>query len=163
MNSDALVCVAGWENRFAAGLKLDVDRYHPAEIVMIVFQEYKDETQASRSEVVSYAAEKGIVCRELSVHREPREVWDTLRSDFTSSTWSQKRVVLDISTMPREVIWWSLSFLMGVGCELRYVYHRPQSYSSEWLTRDTDRPRLVYQHSGIAKLGKPTALLRARP
>jgi hypothetical protein len=126
---------------------------------MIVFQEYKDETQASRSEVVSYAAENGIVCRELSVHREPREVWDTLRSDFTSTAWLHKRVVLDISTMPREVIWWSLSFLIEAGCELHYVYHRPQSYSTDWLTRDTDRPRLVYQHSGIAKLGKQTALL----
>ena len=42
---------------------------------------------------------------------------------------------------------------------MHYVYHRPQSYSKDWLTRDTDRPRLVYQHSGIAKLGKPTALL----
>ena len=84
MNSDALVCVAGWEERFAAGLKLDVDRFHPTEIVMIVFQEYKEETQASRSAVVSYAAENQIVCRELSVHREPREVWDTLRSDFTA-------------------------------------------------------------------------------
>lgn len=159
MNSDALVCVAGWEERFAAGLKLDVDRFHPTEIVMIVFQEYKEETQASRSAVVSYAAENQIVCRELSVHREPLEVWDTLRSDFTRSAWSQKRVVLDITTMPREVIWWSLSFLMEAGCELRYIYHRPQSYSSEWLTRDTATPRLVYQHSGIAKLGKPTALL----
>ena len=159
MNSDALVCVAGWEERFVAGLKLDVDRFHPAEIVMIVFQEYKEETQANRSAVVLYAAENGIVWRELSVRREPREVWDTLRSDFTSPLWSRKRVVLDITTMPREVIWWSLSFLLEAGCELHYVYHRPQSYSSEWLTRDTDRPRLVYQHSGIAKLGKPTALL----
>jgi hypothetical protein len=156
---DYLVCVAGWEERFAAGLRVDMDRYRPIAILMIVFSEFSSQTETSRAQVESYAAANGITCRELIVHREPQEVWQKLRSEFGNVSWRNKNVALDISTMPREVMWWSLSFLAAAECKLSYIYHRPLTYSDDWLTRDTARPRLVYQHSGIAKLGKPTALL----
>ena len=42
---------------------------------------------------------------------------------------------------------------------IQYVYYFPASYATEWLSRDTDRPRLVYQHSGISELGRDTCLL----
>jgi len=61
--------------------------------------------------------------------------------------------------MPRQVIWWICSTLKSVQCELEYVYHRPETYPGDWITRDTDTPRLVYQHSGVSALGKETALL----
>ena len=41
---------------------------------------------------------------------------------------------------------------------IQYVYHRPESYG-EWLSRDPEKPRLVYKMSGFARLGARTVLL----
>lgn len=61
--------------------------------------------------------------------------------------------------MPRDVIWelfWLLEW-RGIGAD--YVYHRPQAYDKEWLSRDPERPRLVYKLSGLSKLGAKTTLV----
>lgn len=42
---------------------------------------------------------------------------------------------------------------------IQYVYHTPERYSNEWLSRDPGRPRIVYKLGGEAKLGLPTMLL----
>ena len=52
-----------------------------------------------------------------------------------------------------------LSCFGNKGTLTHYVYHRPESYDPEWLSRDPGRPRLVYKLSGIASLGRPICLI----
>jgi len=158
-NIDALICVAGWEDRFAEGLKRDIASYKPKTLMMLVFEEFSANTQQKRTHVLNDAWFHEIDSTEVKLRRTSREVWATIRTTFDAGSWNQKNVVLDISTMPREVIWWTLTALAEARCNVQYVYYHPERYSTSWLTRDTATPRLVYQHSGLAKLGKATALL----
>jgi hypothetical protein len=156
---DVLVCVAGWEQRFVEGLKIDIEAHSPKELLVLVFTEFEAETRENRESVRKNAVSCSVTVREVTLNRDPKTVWETVTGLFAGSEWKEYSVLLDISTMPREVIWCALGVLMDAKCNLSYVYHHPARYSGTWLTRDTGTPRLVYQHSGIAKLGKQTALL----
>lgn len=156
---DAVVAVAGWEERFAKGLRLDVTSNLPTRLLLFAFEEYLNQTESSRKEVSEFAEEKGVRYTEIPVRRDPRALWSKIRDTFSADHWSQRSVLVDITTMPREVIWWTFSRLRAANCSVSYIYYRPTGYSSDWLTRDTDQPRLVYQHSGVSVFGRPTCLL----
>lgn len=156
---DAVVSVAGWEERFVRGLTDDLSSFGPDEVVMLIFAEFREMTAANREMVHRVAMERGCRWEEVILRREPKETWTALRAYFTGETWARRNVLLDITTMPRETIWWTIGALLENGCKISFVYHQASSYSQEWLTRDTGEPRLLYQYSGIAKLGKPTCLL----
>lgn len=156
---DAVIAVAGWEDRFQLGLQRDLESRLPSELLIITFEEYSGITRAGRERVSRIADDLGISRREVIVNRDRRVLFGKLQETFALPEWSGRSVLVDISTMPREVIWWICSALKSVQSELQYVYHRPQIYPSDWITRDTDSPRLVYQHSGVSAFGKETALL----
>ena len=61
--------------------------------------------------------------------------------------------------MPREVLWTVLNLLASSVTSLQYVYHRPEKYNEDWLTRDPGKPRLVPKLGGVARLGIPNKLL----
>ena len=155
---DVVIAVAGWEARFLEGLKVDLETFLPKELFILTFDEYADKTNMSRIALMDFARQKGIKSNEVSVQRQPVQLWRAIRESFSGPRWAHRSVLVDITTMPREVIWWIFSALRSSGSHISYVYHKPASYSPEWLTRDTDRPRLVYQHSGIAELGRETCL-----
>jgi hypothetical protein len=158
-NIEAVVAVAGWEERFVKGLRLDMESSSPVQLIVFAFEEYLSQTDDARAEVMELAKAKGIRHRELLVKREPIGLWRSVRDAFADREWAQRSVLVDITTMPREVIWWTFSSLRSVESEVGYVYHRPESYPSTWVTRDTDQPRLVYQHSGVSEFGRYTCLL----
>jgi hypothetical protein len=156
---DTVIAVAGWEDRFRLGVSKDLESRSPSELMIIAFEEYDTRTLEGRTAVVEMSGRFGIACNQVHVKRERRRLYATLRETFDPSIWRKRSVLVDISTMPREVIWWILSFLKAAECKVEYIYHRPEIYPSDWVTRDTDVPRLVYQHSGISAFGKETALL----
>ena len=158
-NADAIICVAGWEERFVQGVTQDIATFCPDKIAMLIFSEYAEVTAANRETVQKAAAERGCIWEEVTLRREPKETWTNLRTYFSDESWKARNVVLDITTMPRETIWWTVGVLVENRCRIEVVYHQASSYSKDWLTRDTGEPRLLYQYSGIAKLGKPTCLL----
>ncbi len=158
-SSDIVIAVAGWEERFLKGLERDIESHEPSSIVLLTFEEYREMTLPNREALTRHCEDKGISLQEVMLRREPKEVWRSLQELFGDASFDNKKVLLDISTMPREVIWWSLKFLQRADSTISFVYHRPGQYASDWLTRDTGEPRLVYQCSGIASLGRPTGLL----
>lgn len=157
--SDALVAVAGWEMRFGAGMRLNLESDAPSELVILAFEEFLDQTARQRSELRVLAEAKGAKYREVHVTREPVGLWSKVRDTFSGPDWAERSVLIDISTMPREVIWWTFSCLRAARSQARYVYYKAKVYSQSWLTRDTAKPRLVYQHSGVSELGRETCLL----
>jgi hypothetical protein len=156
---EVVVAVAGWEERFLKGLEHDIAAHQPETVILLIFEEYVELTRKNRDALTDQLTNKGITIEEATLRREPKEVWNTLRLTFSDARIAGKNILLDVSTMPREVIWWSLKFLQAIECNVDFVYHRPGSYSPDWLTRDTGEPRLVYQCSGISRLGQPTGLL----
>jgi hypothetical protein len=69
------------------------------------------------------------------------------------------KIVIDISTMPREVIWQILILLEDFKTDADYVYFPPEKYSIEWLTQEPKVPRLVLRRSGNTFYGRNTAII----
>jgi hypothetical protein len=156
---DAIVGVAGWEERFRLGLQRDLEMHRPSDVVIFAFTDYLKATEQHRADIERLAKGMGTRYVEVRLPRNPVEVWSAIRDSFSAPEWRDRTTLVDITTMPREAIYWAFSFLRSAEADIHYVYHRPGAYAREWLSRDTDRPRLVYQHSGISEFGKETCLL----
>ena len=108
----------------------------------------------------SYCEERAISYREACISTEdPPSNWRTIHDTFSNIFDEHDQVLLDISTMPREIIWYMLWMSEVIPLVMRYVYHSPKSYTDGWLSRDPRSPRLVYKLSGISIPGARTALL----
>ena len=68
-------------------------------------------------------------------------------------------ILIDISTMPREIIWYALWMVEQKTKSARYVYHSPKKYGTDWLSKDPRAPRFVYKLSGVALPSAKTALI----
>jgi hypothetical protein len=154
---DLIISVAGWEDRFSAGLCRDMNRVSASRILLFVFNEYSQITVEKRDVVEKEALSLKVKYEEVNVEREPLELWKMIQESFSESL-RGKSVLLNLSTMPREVIWWTCLRLEALECRISYSYYKPDRYAS-WLTLDTRQPRLLYQLSGLSSLGRPTCLL----
>jgi len=85
------------------------------------------------------------------VWKHVRQVIDHLREVSDS-------FVLDISTMPRELLWITLDLLDDAGLPGRIVYHRAEKHG-DWCGTDPGRPHIVPKLGGLAVLDYPTHLL----
>jgi hypothetical protein len=157
---DLIMAVAGWEDRFVLGVEADLVAHYPEEAVIVVFEEFSEQTNVNRLRIKQLCSANGIKYSEMHVPRRiPARVWQQLQQICSAPKLKGKRVLVDISTMPREVIWWSFRALQSVGAHVSYVYYKPGAYAHGWVTRDTERPRLVYQSSGVSEFGRDTCLL----
>jgi hypothetical protein len=157
---DAIVAVAGWEERFALGVEADILAHAPQEVRIIVFEEFLEQTAANRLRIGSACLAHQAEYIEVKVPRNnPVQVWHRLHLTFSAPEFEGKGVLVDITTMPREVIWWSFTALQFARAEVSYIYYKPALYAPGWVTRDTERPRLVYQSSGVADFGRDTCLV----
>jgi hypothetical protein len=161
MSNEALfVTMASWEDRFILGSRAVLQQKKPRRAIMYYAEEYELWSQDNRFQFEECCRELGIRCetRKISLF-SPVGTWRTLREDLTSQVVAATEVTVDITTMPRDVIWIAFSFLHDLGCIVNYVYHKPEKYDSDWLSRDPDRPRLVYKLSGEALFGLPTTMM----
>lgn len=158
--TNTLITFASWEDRFIAGFERSLERYAPQRVIMYFYDGYADWTLENRTRVGSACSERRIplVEHELVV-QNPKNNWYVLRRDIATDQTLAGPTAIDITTMPRDVIWTTLWFLEYRGAEVHFAYHRPESYNDQWLSRDPQRPRLVYRLSGMAALGARTALL----
>jgi hypothetical protein len=158
--SKTIITVASWEERFILGIERSISKYRPSQILMFFADKYAEWTASNREKTVHLAKTSGIniVPCELPVD-DARKNWEIIREKVLDSDCAGEHVVLDLTTMPREIIWELLWFLDLRGSKSQYVYYRPASYHDEWLTRDPQKPRLVFKLSGESKLGVKTALV----
>jgi hypothetical protein len=127
---------------------------------MYYYSEYADQTSENRQRVAD-------LCESNQIHLEqqplsfaqPIQSWKIVYETIMQLEPSNKSITLHITTMPRETIWTILNLLDGQCKNINYIYHSPESYGADWLSRDPDKPRLVYKLAGIARLGAPTKLL----
>ena len=155
-----LITFASWEDRFRLGFVRDLGRVEVRKVLVFYFDGYVERTRESRDAVNSVCEKReiGLESRSLDVEDAARS-WRTVVRSIEEMTHECRGVLVDISTMPREVIWYVLWLVEKKTLDLRYVYHSPKDYGKDWLSRDPRSPRLVYKLSGIALPSKKTALL----
>ena len=139
----------------------DAKEPHPIErTVILYFGSYAERTAEGRKRVEGTCERTGVgfVEQELDVDN-PATNWRAIQRAVGEAVEGCDRVLVDISTMPREIIWYVL-WAVGQGRHsVGYVYHAPENYGDGWLSRDPRTPRLVYKMSGMALPSKRTALV----
>lgn len=163
-NSIWLITMGSWEFRFLGGLEQLVKAKNVIGVTIIYSKAFLTRTQENRSKAKKILLDANIQLVEIEIDFENQissylsleEHVTVLR---TKTNVLSSLVQLDISTMPRELIW--LLFTLGDDEKINmdWVYFPPKSYDTEWLTRDPDLPRMALRKSGVTRYGKQTALV----
>ena len=159
-NCNLLITFASWEDRFRFGFKRNLEKVGFRKALVFYFGSYADRTKANRQIVDDVCKEKSVeyIPVELDIDK-PADNWRTVLKNIDKFLAESKEILIDISTMPREIIWYVLWMIEQDNVIARYVYHSPREYGDDWLSRDPRAPRLVYKLSGIASPSAKTALL----
>lgn len=158
-SSECIITFGSWEDRFRLGFREIVAGTQPNQSLLYYFEESSALTEQNRADARKKCDEAQIECveRKLSVV-SPAANWQTIRDDLRSRIGPGKRVTVDLTTMPREIIWSVFWMLDLLECSIHYTYFRPRGYG-DWLSREPQRPRLIYKLSGITRLKARTALV----
>ena len=160
MGHELLITFASWEDRFRLGFEEDLRNADAGRALVFGFKSYANRTEGNRHSVEAACAEN-----EVEHHIEwldvdnPVSNWDAVNNAIGTLQAGCSGVLLDVSTMPREIIWYVLWHLEQVQVDSRYVYHSPEKYGDDWLSRNPQAPRLVYKLSGLSSVSVRTALL----
>ena len=162
MGNNLLIAFASWEDRFRLGTDRNLENFEPQKALVFYFNSYSERTEENRNTVEEICKGKDIeyVSKRLDVNT-PAENWSLLLESVDDAIQDKERVLVDISTMPREIIWYVLWQIEQSSVAGRYIYYSPESYGHDWLSRDPQPPRLAYKLSGLASPAAKTALLVA--
>lgn len=158
---DVIVAVASWEPRFVLGMKRTLERFPTERILLYFIREYGGRTVTAREELQRLLRQyPEVTYEEREVEFEaPRDMWQLLERDLGPRARGGGTVLVDLTTMPREIVWGVLFWLEAASTKVQYVYNRPQTYAQDWLARDPNNPRLVYKLAGTQEIGRLTALV----
>ena len=157
---ELLITFASWEDRFRLGFERNMDNANFREVLVFYFGSYASRTKENREMVDAVCKRKNIRCNPVKLDIDkPADNWRTVLKNIELILADFNEILIDISTMPRETIWYVLWMLEQNNLKTRYVYHSPKDYGEDWLSRDPRPPRLVYKLSGVAKPSTKTALL----
>ena len=159
--ADVIVAVASWEPRCVLGMKRILERYSTKRFLMYFMAEYRTRTAEARTHLKQLLEEHPQIAFEEEEiwFGAPERTWRTLEERIGPSASIGKEALVDLSTMPREVLWSILFWLEASGTKVQYVYNRPSAYASEWLARDPNDPRFVFKLAGTLEIDRPTALV----
>lgn len=158
-----LITMASWEERFVLGLDHILKNDNLIGITVLYSRAFSNKTALNRARFKKIVDDADISFEEVEIDFEDQiKAYLSLEeriADLGRTMSKYTTVLLDISTMPREIIW--NCFLLCEDNELptRWCYFPPGSYCSEWLTKEPDVPRMVLRKSGVTRYGKQTALV----
>lgn len=158
--SNILIIFPSWEERSLLGFQWDIQKYPDLNKVFVFrFEEsaHPKETDNSITEINSICARNNLIFKDISIPNSEIEKWRKLE-EFVKTLEIKDNVFIDITTMPRSIIWTLFFFLKYKQKQLTTIYHKPEKYNDAWLSKDPDTPQLLLKHSGIIEFGKPITL-----
>lgn len=155
------IVFTGWEDRFRLGAEKYLDD-NSIDSLYIFHGDYpSDKEVANRGDFIDYVKKKNIPFEVNKVPMaSPRDSWNVISSVIMDKFNAGDEVLLDISTMPREAIWYICNSInLSVG-DIKVLYHCPEKYG-EWTTEDPLDPRFPLKLSGVSDISKKTFLIIA--
>src|SRR6185295_6914632 len=158
-NYDILIATTSWEQRFLLGVEKNLV-LHDIDFCLLFSNESNPHLTETNLNIDTFKSKKIFEkYRLIDIDfGSTLNIWQKLSSELNQKEFESKKVLIDITTTPREIIWYTIYFLKESKCEISYIYHKPQKYTSDWLTKDPRKPRFIIKHSGISEFGKPTGL-----
>ncbi len=159
MSDDLLISFASWEDRCRLGFDRNLKNNQILKALVFSFDAYTRRTRDSMDAIGDLCMQSNIELTQVKLSADqPSNNWKIVIKSIDDNIEECKEILIDISTMPREIIWYILWLTEQKSIPTRYVYYSPQKYG-DWLTRDPRPPRLVYKLSGVALPSAKTALL----
>jgi hypothetical protein len=157
-NYEYLLSCTSWEDRFSKGLSHLLNTETVKNVQLFEISEFEELTSAVKIDILQ---QHNINSEVIPISMlDDTKSWKSLEVYFSQLDISNKKVLLDISTMPRFLIWFILHFLTLRNCEIHYRYFSPESYDDcNWLSGEPKEPRLIFKHSGLHLPDKNTLLI----
>jgi hypothetical protein len=160
MSYDTMLAVISWEERFELGINRFLNSNSVKQIFLFDFVDYIENTRKNIERLKENIDKQKVEIKIIQLkHNDNINNWKIIKDNFINLEGS---LVIDISTMPRDIIYYSLYHAENSDKinSLFCIYNRPEGYSSEkWLTSDPGKPQLVYNMSGISEMDKDTILI----
>lgn len=155
---DNLLAVASWEDRFFEGVQCTLQTVSVRAACILYSREFCEDTAGARSRLLEVLSQKKIEAAECEFEFcVADKTWNQISACVTKTIRPGSRVLFDISTSPREIIWFVLHHLQKLQCSVSFIYYPPERYG-DWLSRDADEPRLIFHRSGVAFPDRKTAI-----
>lgn len=159
--NNTLIIFPSWEERSMLGFWRDIEKYSDLNKVFIFKFEYSahsNETDKNIAEIKNICLGKEISCEEILIPNLEVKKWRKVEEFAEKTLDIDDNIYIDFTTMPRSIIWTLFFFFKQKHTNVTMIYHKPESYSNSWLSKDPDTPQLLLKHSGIIDFGKPTTL-----
>lgn len=159
---DFLVGMAGWEDRYVLGMQHNLQFLSDeAKVSCFYTTKYQNRTSANRLRVEEILSKNDVPYNFFEIEEEgTSSAFLKMRENVERLGISEgARVLLDISTMNRENIWYSLYILALKSADVHFVYYPSERFGEGALTLDPSRPRFLFKMSGQPALGKSTGVL----
>lgn len=160
MSNNIVILCPSWEERSYLGFEQDVEDININKVVVIKKEYPINGTEISESicKIGGVCEQNDIAYEELLWNESPLKNVQGLNSSLRQFD-ENDIIYMDITTMPRDIIWTLLFFLNHCPNHVYIRYYQPESYSSTWLSKEPYSPRLLLKHSGIIELGKPLCVV----
>lgn len=162
MSNNLLIVFPSWEERSNLGAIRDIESFSISSVLLLGYSEpvNNDEIEENINRITDYCQRNSITSTRALLSRESKLCWHNLNEEISKLNLSDDvDIVLDISTIPRNILWLLLSFIGQIRKAITIVYHQPLTYTDSWVSRDPSTPRLLLKHSGIMEIGISTALI----
>ncbi|WP_026804696.1 hypothetical protein [Aliarcobacter lanthieri] len=152
------ITFTSWEERFLKSFEKDTKENNFERIILLSFENghHLEKQQEIINQVQKYKSPLKITYLTFS---DDIKIWKQFKNElFNNENNNFGKVLLNISTMPRNVIYYLLHFLDLKNIQYTSIYYKAFGHS-EKLTKNPLKPSLILQHSGIFELEKPTLLI----
>lgn len=151
-----LIIFASWEDRFLLGLENNLSKFEKIDRTCVFYYaEYRDMTESNRVAISDFGPKEMVELRAA----DPVFSWKVCVQTVRELSESSAELLVDFSTMPREIMWYILWEAREANAALECLYYSPDDYGAGWLSRDPRAPRMAFKLSGLADPSKRTALL----
>ncbi|MCZ4280393.1 hypothetical protein O4H49_06370 [Kiloniella laminariae] len=152
---DKIICLAGWEPRFLEGVKKGLELTQAQECIIFYAEEFTNKSENNINELEEFCEKTNIkIVKNKLFYNSPLETKKIILSTFNQYK-ENDQILIDITTMTRELIWMILGTLTAKKINVNYIYWRPET-TAHWTSKNSSRPRLVMGRAGVSEYGKPT-------
>lgn len=158
MKKKLLIICPSWEDRSWLGFQQNINDSNFSHVIIIKKMNPVNphEVDEQIAKIERYCNDNTISNIELLWHDNPIENWNALQQ-MSGVIFLETEVMIDITTMPRDVIWTILFFATQTSNEIINIkYYQPDTYNDTWLSKEPLSPRFLLKHSGLMEIGKPT-------
>lgn len=154
-----LIIYPSWEERSSKGFGKDI-QYSFSEVLLLRnFTNHSESLNKQLSQIENACKERSIKINNVNICNDSIKDWQVLNNEVSKMVDSDDDVILDITTMSRNIVWTILYILRTKVQKVDIVYHKPQTYAKDWISREPNQPQLLLKHSGIYDFGKETTLI----